>query len=41
MFENTAVFALIPNQCSINMYELLCTDYLERADIVEIDTKVM
>lgn len=40
MFENRAVFAVIPNQCSISVYELLRIDYLERGDVVEIDTKV-
>lgn len=41
MFENIAVFALIPNQFSIHMYELLITDYLEGSNVVETDTKVM
>lgn len=41
MFKSRAVFALIPNQCSISIYELLCTSYLERGDVVEIDTKVI
>lgn len=38
MFENRAIFAVILNQC---IYELLCIDYLERGDVIEIDTKVM
>lgn len=41
VFKSRAVFALIPNQCSISIYELLCTSYLERGDVVEIDTKVI